>query len=339
MNSIWLALVTGATSGGISCLAVQGGLLASAISKSTDNDKSKFTDRLLPVGTFLVSKLIAYMLMGTVLGFAGSLILLTPKMIGFAQIAAGIFMILTALRMLDVHPVFRYFALTPPRAVFKLMRRVSKSENLFAPFILGFLTIFVPCGITQAMMVLAVSSGNALNGSLIMGAFVLGTSPVFMVLGAAMTELLKKQAFVYAACGLIIIFAIMSINGGIVATGSVYSLQNFYKAATTDIKASDRTVAGLPPVNGTGQQEVTINVSTHGYASDYEILKTGVPVKLTLKTQGVQSCARAFTIPEYNIQKILPETGETVVEFTPEKSGRLAYSCSMGMYTGSFTVR
>jgi hypothetical protein len=32
MNNIWFAFITGLTAGGISCLAVQGGLLASALS-------------------------------------------------------------------------------------------------------------------------------------------------------------------------------------------------------------------------------------------------------------------------------------------------------------------
>ncbi|MBI4066428.1 hypothetical protein HY411_01785 [Candidatus Gottesmanbacteria bacterium] len=63
-----------------------------------------------------------------------------------------------------------------------------------------------------------------------------------------------------------------------------------------------------------------------------------MPVELRLRTEDTRGCTRAFTIPEYGIVKSLPVTGEEVVEFTPMRSGQLAYTCGMGMYSGSFTV-
>lgn len=87
-----------------------------------------------------------------------------------------------------------------------------------------------------------------------------------------------------------------------------------------------------------GKQLVTINVNNSGYATDTTSLKIGVPVKLTIVSKNVQSCARSFVIPSLNISKLLPSTGTEIIEFTPTELGILTFSCSMGMYTGSFNI-
>jgi hypothetical protein len=201
---------------------------------------------------------------------------------------------------------------------------------------MGILTVLLPCGITQATMTVAVASGNPFMGAAIMFAFILGTSPVFFVLGASFAELLNRKAFLYVAVGVIGIFAILSINGGLALMGSFYTIQNFYRAATTDFSAPSSENNTVAVVNGV--QEVTIDVSNRGYSASATTLKKGVPVRLTLITDNTQGCSRAFTIPDLNIFKVLQETGVEVIEFTPQTTGRLVYSCSMGMYTGTFTV-
>jgi hypothetical protein len=185
-------------------------------------------------------------------------------------------------------------------------------------------------------MAVAVASGNPFSGAAIMFAFILGTSPVFFVLGATVVQLLQKKVFSYAAAGIIAVFAVLSINGGLGLNGSPYTLQNYWRAATTP--AGQLADAGSAAAVTGGVQDVTITVKNNGYTSSANTLKRGTPVRLTLATNNTQGCARAFTIPDLNISKVLPVTGSETIEFTPQKSGRLAYSCSMGMYTGAFTV-
>ncbi len=337
MNQIWLAFLTGLTTGGLSCLAVQGGLLASAVApKDATNDSSLATVSVSGVGMFLFAKFIAYAILGFFLGLLGSSLTLTPKLLGVAQIFAGVFMLITALRIANVHPVFRYFVIQPPRWAYRLLKQTSRGQSWFAPAMLGFLTVLIPCGVTQATMVIAVASASPLLGALIMGAFVLGTSPVFFVLGATVTQLLKRRVFSYVASGLVLIFAIYSINGGIGLTGSFFTLQNIYRAAV----ASPQELAYGGQVAGVtnGVQDVSIVVGSNGYSASVTNLKAGVPVDLKLISENVNGCARAFTIPDLNITKVLPVTGETSITFTPRNTGQLAYSCAMGMYTGSFNV-
>ena len=86
-------------------------------------------------------------------------------------------MIVIALDLLQIHPIFRYAVIQPPRFLLKKVKNQSKSKTLFAPALLGAFTIFIPCGTTLAMEALAISSANAFTGATIMAAFVLGTTP------------------------------------------------------------------------------------------------------------------------------------------------------------------
>jgi sulfite exporter TauE/SafE len=322
MANIWLALLTGLTSGGISCLAIQGGLLTSAINPAYN--------KKLQVASFLAAKLVAYTLLGAFLGLLGSFLTFSSTFMGWLQIAVGIYMLLTVGRLLDLHPIFRYTVIQPPSFIYKKLKVTAQGGSLFTPFLLGFSTILLPCGVTQAMMILAATSGSVFIGALIMLAFVLGTSPVFFILGLAFTEMLKKQVFSYIAALLIFILGLVAINNGQNLRGSSFTFQNLIGTTQTSDSNSANVQGGV--------QKVTITVTNSGYKADVDTLKVGVPVELTLVTKNVFSCSRSFLIPNYNISILLPENGSQVVKFTPTKTGRLTYTCSMGMYTGSFNV-
>ncbi|HKB88692.1 MAG TPA: sulfite exporter TauE/SafE family protein [Patescibacteria group bacterium] len=340
MNNVWVAFITGLTTGGLSCLAVQGGLLASSISQEEEHyvDSIEKTKKWKTVTAFLVSKIFAYTMLGIGLGLIGATLTLSPKLLGWMQILAGLFMLATAARLLNINPIFRYFVIQPPKWALRLMREESKNKSLFAPAILGFLTILIPCGVTQAMMVLAIASGSPLYGALIMFAFTLGTSPIFFAMGLTLVELLKRKVFVYIASAMIIAFGLMSINAGQVIRGSAHTFQN-YSTAFKSLFSNDGQALGISAqVDSSGTQHITLNVTSHGYSSDVTTLKSGVPVKITFLSNSVTSCARSFLIPSLGISKVLPENGTSEVEFTPTKTGLLSYTCGMGMYTGNFTV-
>lgn len=337
MNQIWLAFLTGLTTGGISCLAVQGGLLASTMAPNGEVERTK-KQKFQAVTAFLGSKLLVYTILGAALGALGSAVVITPTAQGWFQILAGIFMLLTVGRLLDIHPIFRNFVIQPPRWAYRVIKTQSKDDSIFAPVILGALTLLIPCGVTQAMMILAVSAGSPILGAAIMFAFTLGTSPVFFTLGVAALEALKRKNIRYIASFVIFILGVMAINTGQILRGSSHTLQNYQKAllASNSTKSAANAIYAKK-IEG-GKQEVTITVSTTGYKASADTLRLNVPARVILKSQGAQGCARAFTIPSLNLQQIVPVTGEEVLEFTPTKAGKLGFSCSMGMYTGTFNV-
>ena len=179
---LWLIFLTGLTVGGLTCLAVQGGLLASTIAV-------QHSHTIRPVLAFLITKLLAYMALGFILGAFGSALALSDNARIAMQLLAGAYMMTVALNLLNVHPIFRYVIIQPPRFMMKWLKNTTRSQDLFAPAILGALTVFIPCGTTLAMEAFAISSGSPVFGALIMAAFTLGTAPLFFGLGFLTTAL------------------------------------------------------------------------------------------------------------------------------------------------------
>ncbi len=332
--------LTGLLTGGLTCMAVQGGLLAATLAQSEEErlkQKAK-GGNALPIVAFLVSKLVAYTILGLLLGLLGSFFQLSVGLRVWLQIAISFFMIGTALSILEVHPIFRYFIIQPPKFLTRLVRKQSKSQSMFAPATLGAFTVFIPCGTTQAMMALAVATGNPLLGAAVMFAFVLGTSPVFFILGYFATKLADTfhQKFMRLAAFSIILLAIFNINNAVSLTGSNFTLEKAWNAVWCfGNVCSDSTQIT------TGQivNEATITINATQYNPNSISVKTGSKVTLHLQNVNGQSCIQAFTIPGLGIQKVVPVGTTGDITFTaPSKPQQLAFMCSMGMYRGVINV-
>lgn len=353
--SLWLIFLTGLTTGGLSCLAMQGGLLASVIANQKDQEHNEINgkaknkkqfqaasfDQLdwLPVLMFLAAKLLTHIILGALLGLLGSKITLSFELRLIFQVFTALFMFATAMNLLDIHPVFRYVTLQPPRFLQRMVRNTTKSKALFAPGLLGALTIFVPCGVTQAMEVVAINSGNPVYGALIMFSFVLGTSPLFALLGVATAKLSESwyQRFTKIAALVLLAMALYGINGVLIVVNSPITFNKVVAPIVyffSDERFSNNTTA--PVTNGV--QQVTINVLNNGYDPKYIKVKSGQPVQLTLKSNETYTCALAFIFKEFGIKTFLEATDTQSFTFTPNEVGKYRFSCSMGMYTGTMEV-
>ncbi len=365
--NFWLIFLTGLTTGGLSCLAVQGGFLTSIIAnqkeseleeKNSETSSKKNTAALatksfdqldwVPVLLFLISKLIAYTILGFLLGWAGSKLQLSDGLRLLFQAAAAFFMLGTALNLLNVHPIFRYMLIQPPRFVRKWLKNTTRGNAFFTPAVLGLMTIFVPCGVTQSMEVLAISSGNPIVGAAILAVFVLGTSPVFAVLGIATAKLSEtfQASFRKVAAVALIALALISFNGILVVLNSPVTISTFTKPVTyffsnqrfsDDVGASNsnsQMAANL--ING--QQVINIKVGKNGYEPSTFQVKAGVPVKLTVSTKETYSCASTFLMKSFGVTFKLAPTDSQSVVFTPTKAGDYPFNCSMGMYRGVMKV-
>ncbi|NCO12413.1 MAG: hypothetical protein COZ34_02910 [Candidatus Pacebacteria bacterium CG_4_10_14_3_um_filter_34_15] len=348
--NLWVIFLTGLTTGGLSCLAVQGGLLTSIIAnqKEQEHDKPsknfslKSFDDLdwMPAGMFLLAKLIAHVILGFLLGSLGSVLSLSLSVRLTFQIFTALFMFASAMNLLNVHPIFRYLTFQPPKFIQKMVRNSTKSKALFAPAILGLLTIFVPCGITQAMEVLAISIGSPISGALIMFAFVLGTSPLFALIGVATAKLSEgwHEKFMKFAALALIGMTIYSLNGVMIVTGSPITLDKITKPVAYFFSDERFSNAGTAMVITDGVQKVTIEALSNGYSPNRVTVSVDVPVELTITTKETYSCASAFIFREFGISTFLKPTDSQTFTFTPTKKGKFTYSCSMGMYTGVMEV-
>ena len=423
MDNLGLIFLTGLTTGGLSCLAVQGGLLASSIAKQTEDEmlasaearqkqeedryargpefvialaalqdrafpareykkrlnilKQKYpaaypiSDRKVeelkrhtakPILLFLSSKLVAYTILGALLGLLGSMLQLTPYMRAALQLGIGIYMLGLAMHLLGVHPVFRYFMIQPPRSLTRYIRRKAKSgaDDMVTPTFLGAITVFIPCGVTTAMMAVAVGSGSALAGAAVMFAFTLGTGPVFFGLAYTAAKLgAKKQSlFLKFAAVVIIILGLVAVEGGLNLAGSPVSYARISRNLTAGSEppaapdtaatagesapppsaapelapspAPSATPAAPPAPAGGGTLDMTAGQAD--YLPAVMKASAGKPYKLVVKSENSQGCGRALTIPALGIQKVLPVNGTTVIDLPPQKKGSVEITCSMGMY-------
>ena len=308
-------------------MAVQGGLLASTIAQGTETREKKKREKgnALPIIIFLVSKVLAYTILGFLLGWFGSLLQLSLPIQILMQLVVVIFMIGTALNILEVHPVFRYFVIQPPKFLARLVRRQSKGTDIFAPGILGAFTIFIPCGTTQAMMALAIASGNPFVGASILFFFILGTAPLFFLLGYFATKLSTVQhgRFMRIAAFAILILAIFNLNNALSLTG-----KGILPNPRSTIMNSNKATT-----------EATINIEPAGYNPPSITLQSNSQVTLNIVNKGAYTCASAFTIPDLGIQKIVqPGSTERIQFKTPDSAAQIPFMCSMGMYRGVINV-
>ncbi|MEW6029849.1 MAG: sulfite exporter TauE/SafE family protein [Chloroflexota bacterium] len=345
LTQLMVAFVTGLTTGGLSCLAVQGGLLASSLAHQIEQDfaaqathgrKSKQpasrTNSALPITLFLIAKLVAYTLLGALLGWLGSFLTLSPMTRAMLMIFIGIFMVGNALRMFNVHPIFRYFSIEPPKFITRTIRRTAKGTDAATPIFLGLLTVFIPCGVTQAMMATALGTGSAMIGALLMFAFTLGTSPVFFIVAYLTTELGARleKFFMRFVAVVVLILGFVTLDGGLNLMGSPLSLQNLTRGWFAPSSGSAPIAA---PAASDGS--LILNVENNGYFPAILRAPAGKALTLNLVTENTRSCSRDFVIPALNYYQLLPETGTVQVTIPAQPAGsKLFFTCSMGMYTG-----
>lgn len=353
-GQILIAFITGLTTGGLSCLAVQGGLLASSLAHQIEQDylqqpaqqtrrgkkhqiiRIQRSSTGLPIFLFLAAKLVAYTLLGALLGWVGSYFTMSSTARAFLLIAIGIFMIGNALRMFNVHPVFRYFSIEPPKFITRYIRRTAKGTDTATPILLGALTVFIPCGVTQAMIATALGTGSAVLGAALMFAFTLGTSPVFFIIAYLATEFGARleKFFMRFVAVVVLVLGFVTLDGGLNLIGSPLSLQNLSRnlisARDVSSTSDSNSLQAVVP-----SDELVLKVENSGYHPSTLKAPAGKDLKLNLVTNGTFSCALAFLIPALDYYQMLPPVGTVQVDIpAQEKGSTLYFTCSMGMYTG-----
>lgn len=81
-----------------------------------------------------------------------------------------------------------------------------------------------------------------------------------------------------------------------------------------------------------GVQYITI-LAKGGYSPRVSSAQANIPTKLVVSTKGTYDCSLALVIRSLNYRKILPQTGEEVIDLGTPQPGSLEGLCSMGMYS------
>lgn len=87
-----------------------------------------------------------------------------------------------------------------------------------------------------------------------------------------------------------------------------------------------------------GVQYVTINAKG-GYSPKISDASANIPTKLIIKTNGTYDCSASLVIRSIGYQKILPQTGEEIIDLGIPQIGKLQGLCSMGMYNFSVNFK
>jgi sulfite exporter TauE/SafE/copper chaperone CopZ len=292
------------------------------------------TSALAPALKYNLARVVAYTLVGALVGALGSVIVPAGYLRGAVQLAAGVFMVCMGLSMLGVIPGLS--ALMPrliaPMAEWLERRRAGSTS----PLVVGLLTGLMPCGPLQAMQLYALGTGSPIEGALAMLFFSLGTVPLMLGLGlvaGALSSRFTRRVMAAGAC-LVVLLGLFMFSSGWALSG---------------LPGFSLGLAGSQPVATGGAARENVGIVEGDVQVVHSTLKagrypaitvnSGVPVRwiIDAEEREINGCNNRLILPEYGVEHSF-KPGENVIEFVPEQTGTYAYSCWMGMIRSTIDV-
>lgn len=326
--SFGVVTLIGLIAGVSSCMALIGGLvLAVSSAHAKKHPEATARERIRPHAFFNAGRIIGFALLGGVVGSIGSVFRLSSGVLGWFIVAVGVVMFVLGVKLLGIFPRLEGVSVALPKWVSRIfgIRKEVREYSHRGAFLTGALTFFLPCGFTQAMQLYAMSTGSFTRGAFIMALFAVGTAPGLLGIGALASFAKGSwgRVFFKASGALVLAFAFLNVQSGLNLTGVVAPFAG----------TPDQAVAEVSE----GVQTIYMTQKSNGYVPNRFTIKKGVPVRWVITSENPYTCAAYLAIPAYDLFFTL-EQGENVVSFTPTKTGQLRFSCSMGMYSGVFTV-
>lgn len=304
----------------IHCVAMCGGInISVSMNHCGDN---KFKPGLL----YNLGRLIAYTIIGGIVGAIGSTISFSSTAKDIVSILAGIFMIILGMNMSGLFKNINVLRIRFPKSISKFFSK--QKRNVKSPFIVGLLNGLMPCGPLQTMQVYALGTGSIIQGAMSMFVFALGTIPLMFglsslsgFLSGKMGVQLKKMSGV-----IVVVLGIVMFNRGFDYT----ELTNLKEPA---ININNVTVAVIKD----GYQEVTTRFENGEYQQI--VVQKGIPVKwnIVIENGDLNGCNKTVDISVYDITVEL-KYGDNLVDFTPSKTGKFEYTCWMNMLSSFIYV-
>ena len=334
--SLGAIFVVGLVAASSSCIAISGGLLLSAAATfNARYNSARPMARMRPVLLFVAGRIIGYTVLGGLLGVVGQALAPSPIVTSMIGILAAVYMIIMGLDMLQIAPTWLK-GLMPkiPKSIANRVLDADGNTSPFMPMVLGAATFFLPCGFTQALQLYALTTGSFTTAALSLGVFALGTAPALLALGWASSSLKGKAGtFFFKFSGaLVIILGLWNIQNSLAIAGFTVtpSPSSVRSGATNFTPATAPTVGGV--------QTIKMAVTQYGYEPSHFTIRAGVPVRWEIDATNGGGCGSVLVSRQLGIQKLLSTNPLNVIEFTPSITGEIPFSCSMGMYRGSFTI-
>lgn len=333
-----MALVIGLTAGFSTCMALIGGLVLSVASKYAENHPTQTPlQKFKPHLYFNLGRIIAFIVLGGVIGVIGSAFALKGTVLGFLTLAVGAVMLVLGLQLTEISPRITK-GLTLPSGIAKALKLQSRKEREYSnknSLMLGAFTFFLPCGFTQAMQLLAVSTGDPLEAAIIMGAFAVGTSPGLLSLGG-LTSVVKgafAQRFFRIVGVVVVAMALLNFSNGLTLAGIRLSLDNVLPARTASSSTNNASLEGSEILNTTYKLQSDITPSTF-------TAKVGQKTTLLVDVQenGSGCMSTIMIIGLDDTPQYLKKGKKIQLTFTAKKAGTYTIACAMGIPRGTITV-
>ena len=332
-----MALIVGLTAGFSTCMALIGGLVLSVASKYAENHPTETAlQKFRPHLFFNAGRIVSFIVLGAVIGWIGSAFALKGSLLGLLTIAVGLVMLVIGLQLTELFPRLRK-GLTLPSGLAKRLGIKQRQERKYSnknAFMMGSVTFFLPCGFTQAMQLLAVSTGDPLQAAIIMGAFAIGTAPGLLSLGG-LTSVVKgvfAQRFFRVVGVVVVAMALINFTNGYTLMGLSRFFDNIKLPGTSQV-VTKQDSAGSVILNTTFKLFKDITPSTF-------TAKVGQRTTLVVDVQeDGQGCMSTIMIiglddtPQY-----LKKGKKIELTFTATEPGRYTIACAMGIPRGTITV-
>jgi len=316
----------------IHCVGMCGGIM---LSQSLSSESKNKFEAMKPAVLYNLGRVLSYTILGGVVGALGSVFSLSIVAKAALQIVAGLFMIMMGFNMAGFN-LFRKFNIKLPYSACKIK---NKSR---APFIVGLLNGFMPCGPLQTMQLFALGTGSAINGALAMFVFSIGTVPLMLTFGA-LSGLLSKgytKKILKTSGILIIILGVIMGNRGLALAGininPMTVLASSHKALLGGGAGDASNGNAVKATMQDGVQVINMTADNNGYTPNAFYVQKGIPVKWIIDGKELNSCNNAIVVPTLNIQQKI-KSGENTIEFTPDDKD-INFSCWMGMISGVIKV-
>ena len=121
---------------------------------------------------------------------------------------------------------------------------------------------------------------------------------------------------------------------GLSAGDLVVSSGSFFVRA----EAERLGLRGQPSSVAARVQAAKVAVTEKGFEPDRVRLRAGTAARLTFMRTTDKTCATEVVFPSMNIKHALPLNEAVVIEFTPAKTGEIAFVCGMNMLKGAVVV-
>lgn len=338
-NSSLLAfLALGVVAGLSSCAALVGGLVLSMSKQWLElySQEDSFTKKIQPHLLFNFGRIVSYAFFGGILGLLGSKMQISLEFTSFLVIGVSALMLLMALQMLGIS-YFQRFQIRMPKFLTRYAADEKNFRGKYMPSLMGAMTFFLPCGFTITAQGFALLSGDPIRGSLIMLAFVLGTTPMLLGIGLSTVKFSQShqfsKVFPKVAGVLILLFTLFNINNQLSVLGFNNLIDLGKQSSSVKVSAT-----GLAPIVD-DKQVLRMNANSSGYSPNSFKVKAGIPVRWEITDTGTSGCTNAVISRGLFDGQISLTPGQvSVKEFTPNKPGKYKFSCWMGMVTGTIEV-